>query len=223
MGSEKGSFIRRLLPSGAKARVRNMLDDTRDEANPKVFANGGVVLWDDFLPKNDFIGLQRWANEMTCEFTRSDRNWQELLIRDFNECLGSRQWCSLSDDVPEPVKPFIEAVQKTGLVEPDAEIHLGVYRWLPKSGMGEHSDSHTDTAITFYLNDTWKDDWFGDFVFYESEEGERKGIGRAVAPKENRLVINRATVHHKVTYTSENAVDRLTLQAFLPKPEDGHR
>jgi len=222
MGNAKGSWLRRLLPGKAKAKVRHLLDDARDEANPKVFANGGVVLWDEFLPKNDFIALQRWANQATCEFTRADRKWQEQLVRDFDECYGSRQWCSLSDDMPDEVRTFVNAVYKTGLIPEGTEIHLGVYRWQPKSGMGEHSDSHTDTAITFYLNDVWKDDWFGDFIFYDSEEGERKGIGRAVAPKENRLVINRATVHHKVTYTSENAVDRLTLQAFLPKPEDGH-
>ena len=132
----------------------------------------------------------------------------------------SRMWLTDDGDLPAEAELFVKRVRETNMVEDDASILLGVYRWQPGSGMGEHSDGHTETAITFYLNDTWQKNWFGDFVFYESAEAESGGFGRAVAPKPNRLVINKNTIPHKVTYSSALSVERITVQAFVVKPED---
>ena len=139
------------------------------------------------------------------------------IVRNFSECLSSRQWSSAEDDMPSEARLFVDAVRETGMMDKDATIVVGVLRWQQKSGMGEHSDNHADTAITFYINDAWKDNWFGDLIFYETEEDYERGFGRSVTPCPNRLVINRDTVMHKVTYCSELAVERVTVQGFVLK------
>jgi|GEM_PF-3428785 len=214
------SFVKRvlgkILPRSVKRKLRGAVQPS---SNTQVFANGGVVLIDKFLDQQQFIKVQQWAVNAVCDRTRDARKWEQGLILDFNENMGTRQWSTEHDDMPAELKIFTDAVRASGFIDPAAEIYIGVYRWQARSGMGEHFDSHTNTAMTLYLNDIWKDNWFGDFVFYESIEHKAKGMGHAVAPFANRLVINRDTVSHKVTYTSNMAVDRITLQAFLPKPK----
>jgi hypothetical protein len=178
-------------------------------------ANGGVLLQEDFLSQEDFIRMQRWAYSVNCDQDRKMRRWDMAIVRDFSDCMSSRQWSSAQDDIPDEARFFIDAVKKAGMVEPDATVVIGVLRWQPKSGMGEHTDGHSDTAITYYLNDIWKKSWCGDFIFYESLEDFNHGYGRAVSPLANRLVINKSRVMHKVTYCSELAVERVTLQAFV--------
>ncbi len=213
------SLFRRIVSRLKPKQPKNRLPGSPPErSDVSVFADGGVVLIDNFLDKEKFIKVQQWAMSATVDRTREARNWEQVLVRDFGESLGSRQWSTEHGDMPAELQVFIDELRAAGYIDPNAEIHIGVYRWQATSGMGEHFDSHTNTAITFYLNDTWKDDWFGDFVFYESAEAKAKGLGHAVAPLANRLVINRDTVSHKVTYTSNLALDRITLQAFLPKP-----
>jgi len=210
--------LRKVFPAryvSKHARAAHRLGQANE--NVSTYVDGGVVLWDEFLPKEDFIKIQHWAADVLCDRSRESRKWGEYLIRDYGECYGSRQWSSEHDDVPAQLRLFMNAVRKTKLVPADAEIHAGIYRWQPTSGMGQHTDSHTNTAVTFYLNDAWQDDWCGEFVFYENADNHQNGIGYAVSPRANRLVINRNTVPHKVTYTSNLSIDRITVQAFLPK------
>ena len=209
--------LRKLLPQSLRIKLRTYAAKRTKAHSVQVFADGGVILCDGFLDRQEFIKLQQWALKANCDRTRAARKWDQTLIRDFDDNMGTRQWSSKGSDMPAELKMFIDAVHATGFIDPEAEIHIGVYRWKAHSGMGEHHDAHTNTALTFYLNDIWKDDWFGDFIFYESDEAKANGMGHAVAPLANRLVINRDTVSHKVTYTSNVAMDRLTLQAFLPK------
>ena len=178
-------------------------------------ADGGVLLQNDFLSKEDFIRVQHWAHGVACDQDRKMRRWDMAIVRDFSDCMSSRQWSSAEDDIPDEARFFVDAVKKAGMVEPDATVVIGVLRWQQRSGMGEHTDGHSDTAITFYLNDTWNKSWCGDFIFYESREDFNNGFGRAVSPLANRLVINKSRVMHKVTYCSELAVERVTLQAFV--------
>lgn len=187
------------------------------ESNRIVAADGGVLIQDNFLSQSDFIRLQNWALSVPCDLNRKQRRWDMQIVRNFSECYSSRQWSSAEDDMPEEARFFVDAVKQTGMVEADATIVLGVLRWQQKSGMGEHADAHTNTAITYYLNDVWKDNWFGDLIFYESKEDYKAGFGRAVTPLANRLVINKHTVMHKVTYCSELAVERVSIQGFVLK------
>ncbi|MBT8423265.1 MAG: 2OG-Fe(II) oxygenase [Gammaproteobacteria bacterium] len=180
-------------------------------------AHDGVRVVDGFLSKNDFIRVQNWALSVSCELTREERRWDMMIVRNFSECYSSRQWRSTDDDMPAEARLFVDAAKQSDMIDDDATIVVGVLRWQRNSGMGEHADAHTHTAMTYYLNDIWNDNWFGDLVFYESAEDYKNGYGRSVSPKANRLVINRDTVFHKVTYCSELAVERITVQAFVLK------
>lgn len=178
---------------------------------------GQILIRDNFLPGEQFIAIQRWAYQMAAPFNREQRKWDQYITRDFGENKSSRQWASNHDDMPEEPKQFIEALREAGVVTRDDLIHIGVYRWERLSGMGLHFDSHTDTAITFYLNDLWDPNWGGDFIFYEGKQEFALGMGRSVMPTANRLVVNHSTVRHKVSYCSITAPDRVTLQAFVYK------
>ena len=166
------------------------------------------------------MALQRWAISVPTPNTRKERNWQELLIRDFGENKGSRQWASNHDDVPDELRFFIDALRAAEIISPSDLLHVGVYRWERLSGMGLHTDAHTDTAVTFYMNDVWDRNWGGDFTYYESRSDLDMGIGHSVAPAANRLVVNHSTIDHKVNYCSTTAQDRLTLQAFVYKGKE---
>jgi hypothetical protein len=214
-----------MVGRNALARARNKFDRMTGANSKKqlamigteLFANGGVMLTDNFLSKDDFLTVQHWALRVECGLTRRDRNWGIEIIRDFAECMCSRQWSSAEDDMPPEAQMFVDRLRERGMIEQSAIIVLGIYRWQQKSGMGEHTDKHTDTALTFHLNDTWKDNWFGDFVFYESPEAAARGYGRSLTPLANRLVVNKSRVHHKVTYCSDLAAERISIQAFVLK------
>jgi hypothetical protein len=201
-------------------RVRNFL--ARRVAPPKEnskqqgsLLSGDIVLHDEFLSDEQFIALQHWAFDVATPLTREQRSWKELIKRDFGKNRSSRQWASNHDDMPAEPAAFVQALIDAGIVKETDIIHLAVYRWNQLSGMGLHTDGFTDTAITFYMNDTWSKDWGGDFIYYESAEHVEKGMGNAIMPARNRLIVNRSTVHHKVNYCSNTAQDRVSLQAFV--------
>ncbi|MGI9308068.1 MAG: 2OG-Fe(II) oxygenase [Gammaproteobacteria bacterium] len=201
--------------------INRRLDPPPPHKGPHtVLLSGKILVRDDFLPSEDFIALQRWAVSVPTPKTRKDREWQQLLVRDFGENKGSRQWASDHDDVPEEAQPFVKALREAEIIAKDDLLHFGVYRWERLSGMGIHTDAHTDTAITFYLNDVWEKNWGGDFTYYESPSDLEIGIGHTVSPAANRLVVNHSTIDHKVNYCSTTAQDRLTLQAFVYKGKD---
>jgi len=182
---------------------------------PVVSDSKAIAIFDNFLGDEEFRKVQYWALNLPAAINREERDWSVYIKLDFADCLMSRMWLTDDGDLPPEAQLFVDRIRATAWIEPDASILLGVYRWQPGSGMGEHSDGHTETAITFYLNDTWQKNWFGDFVFYETKEAELAGFGRAVSPRANRLVINKHTIPHKVTYSSGLAVERLSIQAFV--------
>jgi hypothetical protein len=182
-----------------------------------VLLSGKILVKDNFLSEGDFIALQRWAFRQETPLDTKEREWGEELVRDFGPNMSSRQWSTEHEDMPEEPRKFVERLLEAGIIRDQDVIHLGVYRWQARSGMGMHSDSHTDTAITFYLNDVWHPEWGGDFTYYESRDDVDEGIGHTASPRRNRLVVNHSTVPHKVNYCSETAQDRVTLQAFVYK------
>lgn len=198
--------------------VMNRLDPPPSDRFPDAtLLTGQILVRDKFLPADQFIAVQRWAYQMETPMTREQRKWDQFITRDFGENKSSRQWASNHDDMPDEPKGFIAALRAAGVVKQDDLIHIGVYRWERLSGMGIHQDNHTDTAITFYLNDVWDTNWGGDFIYYEDNQDLALGMGHAVMPAANRLVVNHSTILHKVSYCSITAPDRVTLQAFVYK------
>jgi len=192
----------------------------RAELGPVVSESKAIAIYDDLFTDEEFRTIQNWAVGQSADLTRDDRDWSIYIKLDFKECLMSRMWLTDDGDLPPEAELFVERVRSTSFVEDDASILLGVYRWQPGSGMGEHNDGHTETAITYYVNDAWEKNWFGDLVFYETPTTDSAGFGRAVAPLPNRLVINKNTISHKVTYSSSLSVERISVQAFVVKPAE---
>ena len=201
-------------------RLRNPVPEKPLSLGPVVSDSKAVAVFDGFLSDEEYRRVQHWALGLPATLTREDRDWSVYIKLDFSECLMSRMWLTDDGDMPPEAQLFVDRVKATGWVDKDASVLLGVYRWQPGSGIGEHSDDHTETAITYYLNDTWQKNWFGDLIFYETKEAELRGFGRSVAPFANRLIINKNTLSHKVTYTSGLAVERISVQAFVVKPTD---
>lgn len=218
--SNSGSGLKAVLPASVKKLARRIFP-ADSGTNP--LGNGAdraIGIFDNFLTPEEFLQVQHWALSLPADVTREDRDWSIYITLDFDECLMSRMWLTADNDLPPEAQLFVDRLRKVDMVDDDANILIGVYRWQQNSGMGEHNDGHTHTAFTFYLNDTWKENWFGDFIYYESKEHRRKGIGHAVTPVANRLVINKNTIYHKVTYSSKLAVERISLQAFVVSDKD---
>jgi len=218
---ETDSSTKRQRPGLITRVARRLFPMTEPQAasvislGPVVSDSKEIAIYDNFFPDEEFRQIQHWALNLPANLTREDRDWSIYIKLDFDECLMSRMWLTDDNDLPPEAQLFVDRVRSTDFVEDDASILLGVYRWQGGSGMGEHSDGHTETAITFYLNDTWQKNWFGDFVFYETKEAEQRGFGRAISPFANRLVINKNTIPHKVAYSSRLSVERVTVQAFV--------
>ena len=202
-------LLKRLFSNSKPASLGPVISDSK-----------AIVIFDDFFSDEEFRQIQHWALNLPADITREDRDWSIYIKLDFKECLMSRMWLTDDNDLPPEAQLFVDRVRSTDWVQDDANILLGIYRWQSKSGMGEHNDKHTDTAITYYLNDTWQKNWFGDFIFYDDIEAEKAGFGRAVSPRANRLIINKNTIAHKVTYSSGLAVERISIQAFVVSPKD---
>lgn len=219
--SSSGSGLKALLPASVKRVARRMLAESPGSRPDDSGAERAIGIYDNFLSPEEFLKVQHWALNLPTDVTREDRDWSIYITLDFGECLMSRMWLTDDNDLPPEAQLFVDRIRQVDMIDEDASILLGVYRWQPKSGMGEHNDAHTNTAVTFYLNDVWNHNWFGDFIYYESKEHKLKGIGHAVTPVANRLVINKDTIYHKVTYSSELAVERISLQAFVVPKKDG--
>jgi hypothetical protein len=186
---------------------------------PVVSDSKGIAVYDNYFSDEEFRQIQHWAMSLPADLTREDRDWSVYIKLDFEECLMSRMWLTDDNDLPPEAQLFVDRVRQTDFVDDDASILVGVYRWQTGSGIGEHTDGHTEAAITYYINDTWEKNWFGDLIFYETKEAEERGFGRSVSPFANRLVINRATMPHKVTYSSKLSLERVTVQGFVVKPD----
>jgi hypothetical protein len=184
---------------------------------PGVAQGNLPVMHDNFLPEEDFVALQQWGFGVDCQDGRVKRKWSEAIVRDYAECLASRQWESNDENMPPLLQKYVAALKKADLIAQDAIVYTGIYRWMPRSGIGMHTDSHAAAAIILYLNDTWDTAWNGDFVYHVNDEQLRRGFGFAVLPKRNRLLVNHSAREHKVTYTSGDAPERVTVQAFVKK------
>jgi hypothetical protein len=62
--------------------------------------------------------------------------------------------------------------------------------WQQLFGLRLHTNAHTDTAITLYLNKVWDKNRGDDISYYESLQDLEIGIGHSVSPAANRLVVN---------------------------------
>ena len=77
-----------------------------------------------------------------------------------------------------------------------------------------HNDYGYDYGITYYISDTWKDNWGGELLL---------GNGNWVSPKPNRIVFIKNSLPHKTSPVMEGAGDRISVQTFIQKDFDENK
>jgi Rps23 Pro-64 3,4-dihydroxylase Tpa1-like proline 4-hydroxylase len=85
------------------------------------------------------------------------------------------------------------------------------YVWTKMSHIPWHDDGHALEGVTVYLNEEWKHDWGGIFLYKKNESDT---YIRGAIPKFNSAGKNTGHVLHTVTMVSNLAPPRVTLQLF---------
>ena len=110
--------------------------------------------------------------------------------------------CSVktTQDIFESVRPHIPLVD---------EFSASYYLWQPMSGISIHNDDKYAFSATIYLNNNWKPNYGGWFIWKDKTAGEWKTI----LPKENLMVVNLDNEDHLVTIIPpEHGLLRKTIQ-----------
>jgi len=177
-------------------------------------AAGAINVFNGVLSDSELQELQDWADSVECNFGRESRNWEEGLTVDFEDVKISELYCAEQGTLPPQLEPLYRHIREYTNMPDNVSVGFMVYRWQRMSGIGTHSDGHCPRAFTFHLCKEWKQNWGGEFIFFESESDKSAGRGGVVEPRPNRLVINNSHILHRVAYTSTTAPERVTIQGF---------
>jgi len=173
-----------------------------------------VQVVNDALSEQEFSELQAWAETVDCKFNRDDRNWEAGLKVDFEDVKISDMFSADHGNLSPSLEALYQRIRQMTDMPENVSVGFMVYRWQRMSGIGVHSDGHCPRAFTFHLCKEWRQNWGGEFMYYDSESDMKSGRGQLVEPRPNRLVINNSHVLHRVAYTSTDAPERVTIQGF---------
>jgi hypothetical protein len=127
--------------------------------------------------------------------------WQPYLYSGFT---GSVYMADLSRNVHQII------LNKFNSFPACDNIGIKHYIWDYRSGINWHHDDHTIWAATLYLNEEWKLDWGGFFLFKDENNSVQ-----TMYPCYNCLVLNDNKIEHKVTAINKKTQPmRHTLQIF---------
>jgi hypothetical protein len=164
-----------------------------------------IISYDEFLSNNLFDELQTFAEDIIKNpipyFGRTNLCWSENVVRQSTPVII----IDISEDFPIYNKLKSEVNIKTGL-----EVNrLMVYFWTKLSYIPWHDDTHTDAALTIYLNDYWDQDWGGYFMYKTGSEI------KAIKPERNLGIVQTGHISHSVSTVNLDAPSRITLQVFF--------
>jgi Rps23 Pro-64 3,4-dihydroxylase Tpa1-like proline 4-hydroxylase len=144
-----------------------------------------------------------------------------------------------------------KAINRCGIFTVDEiqqieSVALTPFIYPPGCGLSWHTDNDYIGAFTYYVHKHWSPDWSGEFLSVEADEHIKrdqinnkwlifdqtelhnaimeKGYGQFIFPKTNRLIINKAGTQgtlHKVNKSTLQAENRLSLQGFLRRKNNG--
>lgn len=165
---------------------------------------------DDFFSDEILEDLQELSKETeSLCFDDSFQTWEDYLIE------TSKNPCKIFDLNQEAAEIYADqtadltkAIQDR--LDTTCDVILRLYYWLPQSNIPWHDDGPYKANATVYLNEVWKEEWGGLFLY---DIGE-KNIGKVV-PKINRCVWSTPGTLHCVTETAAVAPIRRTLQLRL--------
>jgi hypothetical protein len=136
------------------------------------------------------------------EITRSNFHWDEA-IRKGSAAVLVRDFGTVHSTL------VLDKLIERGLIE-HRDYNVMNYAWTRLSYIPWHDDNESPDALTIYLNDVWKLDWGGLFL-YKDEAGEVRGY----PPTFNCGLRNGDHVSHATTPVSLDAPEpRFTLQLF---------
>lgn len=180
----------------------------RDIAKP------GVEILDNFFDKNlareiSDIAKKNLFSHKTSLF--SNFSWIPGVVKDSYPVLIRK--IKDEQDFKELEKIVEEVVEKkTGLTN-ITDIYF--YYWTRHSYIPWHNDSHANFAFSIYLNEVWKPDYGGYFLY---TLGGREDI-RAVMPKFNTAVLQYGGVKHCTTPVNWDGYIRISMQIFNAKSD----
>jgi len=159
--------------------------------------------FDEDLFKEIIYFIKTIMNSKQSKLT-TNRGWEEGLKAHSSPIIRyqfENNDAALFDKIKEVV------LKKTQYSITDMVVHI-----FPKLAyIPWHLDDHCEHALTIYLNEDWKENWGGIFLY--KKDNEITGI----IPQKNLGILLEAGTKHCVTTTNINAEDRITLQFFLTK------
>jgi Rps23 Pro-64 3,4-dihydroxylase Tpa1-like proline 4-hydroxylase len=162
----------------------------------------------DFLSAEFIENIKKEnQNLMYSSVWKTSLGWQKEIISPISSVL-------IRDLSAEQKETLLIALDEKNIVKIDQieQLEAQTYLWQPLSFIPWHSDKEEDDrvrfAATLYLNDQWKDDWGGLFLFKDNS-----GI-YAESPTYNKLVFNDNNYPHATTIISSEAPLRQTIQLF---------
>jgi SM-20-related protein len=159
--------------------------------------SGGIVVVDDFLPRNAFENLARFiSNEPLIYGSRSNvrtdphGHWSRNFVT-----AGRLNLADVSGDLEEaaPLDSAWKFLRDTHL-EDDLLIrcYLNGYTYGTDGYFHADSERPDEHTTIVYMNEYWEPDWAGETVFL----GKDGDIVKSVLPRTNRAVIFPADIQH---------------------------
>ena len=159
--------------------------------------------FDDNLFEEIISFIKTIMNSKQSKLT-TNRSWEEGLIAHSSPII--RYQFDNNDEV------LFNKIKEVVFKKTEYSITLMVVHIFPKLAyIPWHLDDHCEHALTIYLNDDWKENWGGIFLY--KKDNEITGI----IPQKNLGILLEAGTDHCVTTTNINAEDRISLQFFLTK------
>lgn len=138
---------------------------------------------------------------------RSNIGWQDEIV--------SPSGIVLIRSLSEVQKNILrKSLESNGIIIPNAKIELEAqaYLWHRLSYIPWHNDKEEDDGVryaaTLYLNEEWKDDWGGLFLY------KNNNSIYAESPGFNKLVFNDNNFEHATSMLATDAPFRQTVQLF---------
>lgn len=159
----------------------------------QVTESEGLAVYDSFLRPDTLLVASEYVTQKCPMFSITQSNWtgSDYWHPNDGNILKSERWDSAN--TPKPLSSLVEEVNK--FFDFNSEYHemnFSAFAYPAGSMLGMHNDGNAVKAFVIYMCD-WHETWGGELIV-----GHKEGIGTAIYPRKNRLVIISGGVPHKI-------------------------
>jgi len=159
-----------------------------------------VTIKENFLSETDFLKVQRLSTKIFVERDKYQldtnyRRWPPYIIKGSNVVL-------IYDIFEEEIWDIFQKATNRDIK------HIMFYYWMENSYIPWHDDGHEKGAGTLYLNESWKKEYGGIYLY----ETPNKKIN-SILPERN-LFVDQYEYEHATTPINREADIRQTVQIF---------